>query len=126
MERMSISLFSSSCQKCVSEKMVSVETKLLFFCALQFVCCEPLPEFHLDFPPGIYKLILVLLWPGSSHIEHHNVWVLCFCWYINRLAWFGQLCTYSKAWNLWAFLTNECPVTGIPMHRVMAYCNVSH
>lgn len=45
-----------------------------------------LPEFHLDFPPGIYKLVLVLLWPGSSHTELHNVSALCFCWYINRLA----------------------------------------
>lgn len=32
-----------------------------------------LPEFHLDFPPGIYKPVLVLLWPGSSHIELHNI-----------------------------------------------------
>lgn len=56
-----------------------------------------LPEFHVDFPPGIYKLVLVLLWPGSLRIELHNVSALCFCCRINRLA----SCASTVKWRIY-------------------------
>lgn len=63
-----------------------------------------LPEFHVDFLPGIYKLVLLLLWPGSLHIELHNVSALCFCCGINRLA---SCAPTVKGEDLCAFQTNE-------------------
>lgn len=75
------------CVNNLSEEKQKQEMRDSFGVFFQFVhIVNRLPEFHLDFPPGIYKLVLVLLWPGSSHTELHNVSALCFCWYINRLA----------------------------------------
>lgn len=62
----------SQCNVSVTRQKKKAER--LFFLNTHFVhIVNWLPEFHLDFPPGIYKLVLVLLWPGSSHIELHNI-----------------------------------------------------